>query len=272
MKWLLIIGGVVAALGLFLLATASGDTALFARQYPLLLGLNAALAALLAALVAYQLVAIVRRYRARVFGTRLTLRLLVRFAALAVVPGLIVYAVSVQFLTRSIESWFDVKVDAALEGGINLGAAGDRPDDGRAAGQGARDGARACRSLRAAAAGAARAPARARRASQEAVVVTASGRVLASASEDVTRWCPSCRRRDLLRQARANRGYTTVDSVAGQPALAARHRAARRARAGGRGALPAAAQQRAAAVRAAAPRRSRPPTATTASSRSRATG
>ena len=42
------------------------------------------------------------------------------FAALAVLPGLIVYAVSVQFLTRSIESWFDVKVDAALEGGINL--------------------------------------------------------------------------------------------------------------------------------------------------------
>ena len=36
-------------------------------------------------------------------------------ATLAVVPGLIVYAVSVQFLTRSIESWFDVKVDAALE-------------------------------------------------------------------------------------------------------------------------------------------------------------
>src|SRR6476646_8578101 len=120
MKWVLIIGGVVAALGLFLLATASGDTAVFERQYPLILGLNAALAALLAALVAYQLVAIARRYRGRVFGTRLTLRLLTRFAALAVVPGLIVYAVSVQFLTRSIESWFDVKVDAALEGGINV--------------------------------------------------------------------------------------------------------------------------------------------------------
>jgi len=49
------------------------------------------------------------------------LRLLTRFALLAVVPGLIVYAVSVQFITRSIESWFDVKVDAALEGGITLG-------------------------------------------------------------------------------------------------------------------------------------------------------
>src|SRR5439155_26643240 len=114
----------VAAAGLFLLATASADTSVLAAHYSKLLAVNAALAALLAGLVAYQLVALVRRYRARVFGARLTLRLLTRFAALAVVPGLIVYAVSVQFLTRSIESWFDVKVDAALEGGINLGQQG----------------------------------------------------------------------------------------------------------------------------------------------------
>ncbi|HEU4529546.1 MAG TPA: hypothetical protein VFR59_00115, partial [Steroidobacteraceae bacterium] len=100
MKWLVMIGGAVAAVGLFLLATASADTTLFARHYPLLLGLNAALAGLLAALVATQLVLLARGLRARVFGARLTLRLLARFAALAVVPGLIVYAVSVQFLTR----------------------------------------------------------------------------------------------------------------------------------------------------------------------------
>ena len=68
-----------------------------------------------------QLVLLARRHRARVFGARLTLRLLARFAALAVVPGVIVYTVSVLFLARSIESWFDVKVDAALEGGIQLG-------------------------------------------------------------------------------------------------------------------------------------------------------
>src|SRR5213596_4381070 len=121
MKLVLIIGSAVAAVGLFLLATASADTTFFAQQYPLLLALNAALAALLAGVVAFQLLALARRYRARVFGARLTLRLLMRFALLAVVPGLIVYTVSVQFITRSIESWFDVKVDAALEGGINLG-------------------------------------------------------------------------------------------------------------------------------------------------------
>jgi len=120
-KLVLILGSGIAAVGLFLLATASSDTTFFAQQYPLLLALNAAFAAMFAALVIYQLGVMARRYRARVFGTRLTLRLFLRFAALAVLPGLIVYAVSVQFLTRSIESWFDVKVDAALEGGINLG-------------------------------------------------------------------------------------------------------------------------------------------------------
>src|SRR3954466_5360478 len=121
MRLLLVIGGAVAATGIFLLATASSETTLLGTHYQFLLLLNAALAALLAGLVVYQLVALIRRYRARVFGTRLTLRLLGRFAVLAVVPGLIVYTVSVQFLTRSIESWFDVKVDAALEGGMSLG-------------------------------------------------------------------------------------------------------------------------------------------------------
>jgi nitrogen fixation/metabolism regulation signal transduction histidine kinase len=39
----------------------------------------------------------------------------------AVLPGALVYAVSVQFIGRSIESWFDVRVDRALEGGLNVG-------------------------------------------------------------------------------------------------------------------------------------------------------
>src|SRR5258705_11454423 len=216
MKWVLIIGGGGAALGLFLLATASGDTAVFERQYPLILGLNAALAALLAALVAYQLVAIVRRYRARVFGTRLTLRLLARFAALAVVPGLIVYAVSVQFLTRSIESWFDVKVDAALEGGINLGQ--------QAIDQMMLELQAKARTMaleladRSAPQMAARLERMREQAGvEEAVVVTAAGRVVASASEDVTKLLPELPGAQALRQARANRGYTTVDSLAGRP-------------------------------------------------------
>ncbi len=220
MKWLVFIGAAVAAVGLFLLATASGDTALLARHYPLLLGVNAALAVLLAALVVTQIVVLARRHRARVFGARLTLRLLLRFAALAVVPGLIVYAVSVVFLARSIESWFDVKVDAALEGGINLGqqvieqVTGDVEAKANAMALDLADRPRAqltgqLERLRA------------QLGIEEAVVVTGSGRLLASAAQDVTRLVPELPGAQALRQARAKRTYTAIDGTGGS-ALAVR--------------------------------------------------
>ena len=220
MKLLLIVGGAVAAVGLFLLATASGDTALFALHYPLILLLNAALAGLLAALVAFQLLAMVRRYRARVFGTRLTLRLLTRFAALAVLPGLIVYAVSVQFLTRSIESWFDVKVDAALEGGLSLGqqAIDQMAQELQAKARtmalelGDRPAVQIASHLE---------RLRAHAGVEEAVLVSAGGRLVASASEDLSRLVPELPDLQSLRQARANRVFTALDAPAGR-ALALR--------------------------------------------------
>ena len=215
MKLLLIIGSGVAAVGLFLLATASGDTAFFAQQYPLLLALNAALAVLLAALVIYQLAALARRYRARVFGTRLTWRLFLRFAALAVLPGLIVYAVSVQFITRSIESWFDVKVDAALEGGMNLGQqAIDQMQVELQA------------KARAMALELADAPAaqvvtnlerlRLQAGVREALLVNARGRLLAAATEDTANLVPELPAPSLLRQARAQRGHVAVEAQPGK--------------------------------------------------------
>src|SRR5207249_1294872 len=52
---------------------------------------------------------------------------------------------------------------------------------------------------------------------QEATVLTASGRLIASASEDVTKLLPDLPGVQLLRQARVNRGYAAVDSAAGRP-------------------------------------------------------
>ena len=216
MRLLLAIGGAVAAAGVFLLATASSETALLGVHYQLLLVLNAALAALLAALVIYQLVVLVRRYRARVFGTRLTLRLLGRFAVLAVVPGLVVYTVSVQFLTRSIESWFDVKVGAALEGGMSLGQ--QAIDQMMLEMQGKARTMAAELADRSAAQILGRIERlRAQVGVEEAVVVSASGRLVASASEDVTKLMPDLPSAQTLRQARTNRGYAAVDAAAGSP-------------------------------------------------------
>ena len=120
-RWLLLVLACLAAISLFLLATASANTELFARRYDLLLVLNGALVVLLMLLVGYQLWRLRRNLKAGVFGSRLAVRLVLLFALVAVLPGALVYAVSVQFLGKSIESWFDVRVDRALEGGLNLG-------------------------------------------------------------------------------------------------------------------------------------------------------
>jgi PAS domain S-box-containing protein len=111
----------LGALMLYLLSTASANTSLFAEDLPMLLALGVAIMVVLMLLVGYQLLTLRRRLRARVFGSKLTLRLTLLFSLVAVLPGALVYAVSVQFLARSIESWFDVRVDKALEGGLSLG-------------------------------------------------------------------------------------------------------------------------------------------------------
>ncbi len=106
---------------MYLLSNASANTAASGEYYTLLVTLNIALAVLLVVLIGIQLFSLYRNIRERVMGSRFTLRLLGSFALMAIIPGLIVYIVSVNFLTRSIESWFNVKVESALEGGLNLG-------------------------------------------------------------------------------------------------------------------------------------------------------
>ncbi len=104
-----------------LLATAASNTAFFAGNIQLLLWITVAAGAGLAALIVYQAFLLVRRIRAGVFGAKLTARLFLIIGLMSLAPGLVVYGVSVQFLIRSIESWFDVRMENALEGGLALG-------------------------------------------------------------------------------------------------------------------------------------------------------
>ena len=125
MKKLVAIGGSLAAacgaiVWFLLLLSTSANTTIFTRHYPLLIGLNVVIAVALLILVGWQLRSLWLEHRAQVFGSRLKLRLMAMFGLMAVVPGALVYGVSVQFVTRSIESWFDVKVEGALTAGVNL--------------------------------------------------------------------------------------------------------------------------------------------------------
>lgn len=121
MNYLVLIGGATGVLLLFLLSSASSNTDLFSHNYYGLLTLAGVIALLLAALVGFQVWQLVKKLKGRMFGARLTLRLSLFFIVGAILPGFLVYAVSVQFLGNSIESWFDVRVEKALEGSLHLG-------------------------------------------------------------------------------------------------------------------------------------------------------
>lgn len=106
---------------LWLLYTASDNSPALAGRLPQVLAMSVGVAVALVMLVGYQLLILRRRLRQRVFGARLTVRLVSLFGLVAVLPGVLVYALSVQFLARSIDTWFDVRVERALEGGMALG-------------------------------------------------------------------------------------------------------------------------------------------------------
>ena len=123
MRYALVVGGAVVSILLFLLASASDNSGFFERYYYWLLGLNATIAFLLLILVLVALGRLYSRYKEGRFGSRLMARLVLLFAGIGILPGLVIFMVSVQFVSHSIESWFDVKIEAALQSGLNLGHA-----------------------------------------------------------------------------------------------------------------------------------------------------
>lgn len=110
----------MALLLLFLLAQATQDWQAYERYYNLLLGVNLATVVTLLTLVGWMVWRLGHRLRQGKFGTRLLIKLAAIFALVGVMPGIVIYTVSYQFVTRSIEVWFDDKVDHALNAGLSL--------------------------------------------------------------------------------------------------------------------------------------------------------
>ena len=214
MRTLIFIAVTVTTVLLFLLISASANTSLFARHYPLLLGINVATAVALMILVTLQLGQFWREYRQGIFGSKLKSRLLWMLALMAILPGALLYGVSMQFATSSIESWFDVRVDSALEGGLNLGRrvlAAQQSDlaekaRGIAIEIGGRDGNQAN-------------PGRLYRLHtqvgvQSATLLNGNGRVIISSSDVIDDLAPLMPTALQIRQARAEHGLTWVDGDA----------------------------------------------------------
>ena len=124
-RWAWIISSVAAtgaALVLaFVLSFANADSAFNERNFVWLFWFNVAVAALLALVVGLVALRLGLRLRRGKFGSRLLIKLAGIFALVGLLPGLVIYTVSYQFVSRSIEAWFDVKVAGALDAGLALG-------------------------------------------------------------------------------------------------------------------------------------------------------
>ncbi len=126
-RWALgVAAALFAALGLvlmFMLAQATNNRELYERNYAWLFAINVLVAVLLSLVILWAVLRLWLRLRRGKFGSQLLVKLAMIFALVGLLPGLLIYVVSYQFVTRSIESWFDVKVEGALEAGLNLGRA-----------------------------------------------------------------------------------------------------------------------------------------------------
>lgn len=115
---------VVTALALvvfFALALTSDVLRISELQVLWLFRVNVAVAVVLALVILIAAVRLAVRTRRRKFGSLLLTKLVGIFALVGVVPGLLLYLVSYQFVSRSIESWFDERVQIALDAGLSLG-------------------------------------------------------------------------------------------------------------------------------------------------------
>ena len=108
---------------LLLLATATSNTQYFQRAYQWLFWITVAVTVGLFGLIIELLRRLVQRYRRGLFGTRLMARMAISFSLMTLLPVSLIYLVAVTFVDRSIESWFDVPLERALESGLTMGRA-----------------------------------------------------------------------------------------------------------------------------------------------------
>jgi len=215
-RWTVGVGvGAMAALGLvlmFLLTQATGNRELYERNYALLLGLNVAVAALLLLVIGWIVVRLILRLRKGKFGSRLLVKLAAIFALVGLLPGLMIYVVSYQFVSRSIESWFDVKVEGALDAGLNLGRV---TLDTLAAELGNKTRAAAVQLAQTpdTSAGLALERLREQLAVSDVVLWTASGQLIASAGDSRYSLKPERPPAQLLRSARTQRVATQIEGL-----------------------------------------------------------
>ncbi len=196
---------------LALLVWSTGNASRYAQQYEALLILNGILAVALISWVAILAARLLRQIRRRQFGARLTARFALYFTLIGILPGAFIYVLSVQFMSKSIESWFNVRVDSALEAGLNLGRAAL---DSQLADLNSRARDMATRLGSGSDADMAMAITRLRESSDvsEALVFTGNGRLVAFSSAAYGQLLPDLPPSSVMNQLRVSRGYSAAEA------------------------------------------------------------
>ncbi len=87
----------------------------------ILININLLLLILLIFLVLRNLVKLLYERKRKVMGARLRTRLVVAFIALTLLPTIVLFFFSINFITTSIEFWFNVPIEQALDNSIRVG-------------------------------------------------------------------------------------------------------------------------------------------------------
>jgi nitrogen fixation/metabolism regulation signal transduction histidine kinase len=218
-RWALLVS-LLAVLGVslllvYLLSLGTGGRGI-ERHFVWLFWVNVGVGGLLLLAIGLAALRLVVRLRSGKFGSRLLAKLAGIFALVGVLPGLLIYTVSYQFVSRSIDSWFDVQVAGALDAGLALGRgtldalatdlaaktrnAAERLSDSRTAvGPIALERVREQLSVR------------------EAALVGAAGQVIASAGGTAAAIMPERPSATLLRQARSTRSASHLEGLDDEP-------------------------------------------------------
>jgi PAS domain S-box-containing protein len=106
---------------LLLVSNVEQDATGFGRHYIWVLVLTGVALVMLLLTIISRGFSLVRRVRQEATGARLSVRWVRNFLVLSLPPALIVYFFSAWFLTRTVDSWFDVEVEAALSDSLALG-------------------------------------------------------------------------------------------------------------------------------------------------------
>ncbi|WP_239061742.1 ATP-binding protein [Ideonella livida] len=112
--------GMVLVLSFVLSLLAQGPLVV-ERHFVWLFWVNLSVTTVLAVVLTGLTIQLLSNLRRRLFGSRLLFKLAAIFGLVGVLPGALIYTVSYQFVSRTIEAWFDARVESALDAGLALG-------------------------------------------------------------------------------------------------------------------------------------------------------